>query len=203
MIPLLLLSALANPSPLPDGCVRTAAELPASIWADADSPQWKKHDIIVVLKERRRVLLFDQGVLVTLPDGEPACWRAGLASTYPAGSKHQMGDLKTPEGWYDTSDRPWSSFYSAITVHYPEVRDAKRGLEQGLITQAQADAIVSAQKRGVLPPMKTRLGGQILLHGGGGSTDWTLGCVALDDANIDALRSQLPASMRTQVLILP
>ena len=203
MIPLLLLAALANPTPLPEGCVGTAAELPASSWANADSPQWKKDHIIVVLKERRRVMLFDQGVLVTLPSAEPACWKAGLASNYPAGHKQQMGDLKTPEGWYDTSDRPWSSFYSAITVHYPEVRDAERGLERGFISQSQADAIISAHKRGVLPPMKTRLGGQILLHGGGGSTDWTLGCVALDDANIDALRSQLPATMRSEVLILP
>jgi murein L,D-transpeptidase YafK len=198
-----LLTAVAASPALPEGCVQTAAELPASPYHTADDPRWERDDIIVVLKEKRRVMLFDQGTLVRLDDGSPACWQAGLGAGYPAGHKQRMGDMKTPEGWYATSDRPWSSFYAAITVHYPEVADAKRGVAQGLITQDQADAIVSAHEKGVLPPMETRLGGKILLHGGGGSTDWTLGCVALDDANIDALRAELPTSMRTEVLILP
>ena len=188
---------------LPAGCVATAAELPASPYHSADDPRWTQDDIIVVLKRARRVLLFDQGQLVTLEDGSPACWRAGLASGYPEGHKQVMGDMKTPEGWYDTSDRPWSAFYSAITIHYPEVADAERGVQQGLIRQEQADAIVAAHQKKTLPPMETRLGGKILLHGGGGTSDWTLGCVALDDAHIDALRAQLPRSMRTEVLILP
>ena len=198
-----LLTAAAAPPALPDGCVRTAAELPASTYHSADDPHWKRDDIIVVLKEKRRVMLFDQGRLVTLDDGTPACWQVGLGSGYPAGHKQRMGDMKTPEGWYATSDRPWSAFYSAITVHYPEVADAKRGVAQGLITEEQATAIVAAHDKGVLPPMETRLGGKILLHGGGGSSDWTLGCVALDDSHIDALRAELPKSMRTEVLILP
>jgi murein L,D-transpeptidase YafK len=200
---LFAITALAEPPALLDGCVRTAAELPESSYHSAEDPRWKKDDIIVVLKEKRRVLLFDQGALVTLPDGTGACWEAGLGSGYPPGHKQRMGDMKTPEGWYDTSDRPWSAFYGAITVHYPEVSDAKRGVQQGLITQDQADAITAAHAKGILPPMETRLGGKILLHGGGGSTDWTLGCVALDDSNIDALRAQLPKSKRTEVLILP
>ncbi|MEZ4323291.1 MAG: L,D-transpeptidase family protein [Myxococcota bacterium] len=207
MTMLLLLSALAETpaqtAPLLDGCVRTTAELPASPYHSADDARLGKRDVIVVLKERRRVLLFDDGVLATLPDGSAACWQAGLASGYPEGHKQKMGDMKTPEGWYATSDRPWSSFYGAITVHYPSVEDGKRGVRQGLITQDQADAITAAHAKGVLPPMETRLGGKILLHGGGGSTDWTLGCVALDDTDIDALRAELPASKRTQVLILP
>ncbi len=188
---------------LPEGCVATAAELPASQYHSAADPQWSKSDIIVVLKKARRVMLFDAGELVELDDGSPACWRAGLASGYPEGHKQRMGDLKTPEGWYSTSDRPWSAFYSAITVHYPEVADAHRGVKQGLISQDEADAIVAAHRKGILPPMETTLGGKILLHGGGGTSDWTLGCVALDDDHIDALRAQLPDSMRTEVLILP
>ncbi|MCB9674071.1 MAG: L,D-transpeptidase family protein [Alphaproteobacteria bacterium] len=200
---MVLLLALSARAELPDGCVAKAADLPASSYHTAEDPRWAKDDIIVVLKEKRRVMLFDAGELVTLPDGTPACWQAGLGSGYPAGHKQRMGDMKTPEGWYATSDRPWSMFYGAITVHYPGVADAKRGVKQGLITSDQAAEIESAHAKGTLPPMETRLGGKILLHGGGGSTDWTLGCVALDDANIDALRAELPKSMRTQVLILP
>ena len=200
---MLLLASVVLAAPLPDGCVATVAELPASPLFTTDDPRWKGDDIIVVLKEQRRTMLFDKGELVKLSDGSPACWQVGLGSGYPAGHKQRMGDMKTPEGWYATSDRPWSAFYGAITVHYPTPADAKRGVAQGLITEEQAKSIEAAHAKGVLPPMETRLGGKILLHGGGGSSDWTLGCVALDDAHIDALRAELPGSMRTQVLILP
>lgn len=162
----------------------------------------KGNAVIVVRKEARRIMLFDGGTLATLDEG-PACWSAALAYAYPPGHKVQMGDRRTPEGWFQTSDRPWSSFYGAITLHYPRPEDAASGLEDGRITRAEHDAIVAAHQKGVLPPMETRLGGQILIHGGGSGADWTLGCVALENDQLDALRARLPPGMRTQVLVLP
>ena len=94
-------------------------------------------------------------------------------------------------------------FYGAITIHYPSVEDAERGVKLARITEDERDRIARAHERGVLPPMETRLGGKILLHGGGGSSDWTLGCVALDDADIDGMRAHLPGEMRAWVLVLP
>ena len=117
----------------------------------------------------------------------------GLASTYAPGHKQRVGDMRTPEGWYRTSDKPWSSFYAAIAIHYPEAEDAHRGVRDALITAEQRDEILDALQKGGKPPQNTRLGGEILIHGGGGSTDWTLGCVALDDPHIDALRAALQA----------
>ena len=47
------------------------------------------------------------------------------------------------------------------------------------------------------------MGGEILLHGGGGQSDWTLGCIAMDNDQLDILRAELPRDMKTTVLILP
>lgn len=185
------------------GCPASVRELVLPDGISPDDPRLSGPALIVVRKEARRAVLYREGQRALAADGSPACWWVGLAPGYPAGHKQRMGDLKTPEGFYRTSDRPWSSFYHALTVDYPGPADAERGLRDGLIDATQRDAIVAAHRRGVLPPMDTRLGGKILLHGGGGRSDWTLGCVALDDTEIDALRALLPESLRTDVLILP
>lgn len=152
--------------------------------------------VIVVWKEERRLQVFAGGK-------SAACFPVALAAGYVPGHKVRQGDLRTPEGWYRTSDRPWSQFYGAITVHYPRAVDADRGLAAGLIDQAQRDAIAAAERAGTAPPMNTALGGMIVVHGGGSSADWTLGCVALENADIDAVRALLPSTMATDVLILP
>lgn len=189
-------------SPL-HGCPERVSELPASALFEPQDPRLQGEALIVVLKEQRRLVLFSGGERAKASEDQPACWWIGLASGYVEGHKQRRGDLRTPEGWQRTSDRPWSQFYKGISVHYPGVADAERGLRQGLITEAQRDAIVSAHARGQLPPMKTRLGGQIVIHGGGGRSDWTLGCVGMEDDDIDALRAQLPEDVRTDLLVLP
>ena len=44
-----------------------------------------------------------------------------------------------------------------------------------------------AEAAGRAPPWNTPLGGAIGIHGGGGSSDWTLGCVAVENAEIEEL----------------
>lgn len=186
------------------GCPATLAALPASPFLQDSRLQGDK--VIVVFKEDRRLGLYSGGALER--NGEaPACWKVALGvtnfGTSPEGPKVRQGDRKTPEGWYRTSDKPSSQFYAAIAVHYPNAQDADRGVRDGIITKSQRDSIVAALERGEKPNQNTALGGEILIHGGGSFTDWTLGCVALDDADIDALRALLPKGMRTNVLILP
>ena len=41
------------------------------------------------------------------------------------------------------------------------------------------------------------------MHGGGSGSDWTLGCVAMNNDDIDALREQLPDTMKVDVVVLP
>ena len=176
--------------------IAAAQDCPATTEPFGDDARLHGVGVMVVEKEARRMGLYTDDQLV-------GCWQVGLAYSYNDGHKQRRGDLRTPEGWYRTSDKPWSDFYGAIAVHYPGKADAVRGLKAGLVSQEQHDAIVAAIDAGKKPPQNTRLGGEILIHGGGGEVDWTLGCVALDDAEIDLLRAALPSSQRTDVLILP
>ena len=170
-------------------------------WVARDDKRLQAKRLIVVLKRARRVLLMSRGSILHI-DRTPACWTAGLGFS-PQGDKQQEGDGKTPEGWYTSSDKPWSTFYSAIAVHYPNAIDTKRALEAGRVSAETAGLISAALKEGKKPPQQTSMGGEILIHGGGSATDWTLGCVAMDNKDIDQLRSQLPEDMVTDVLILP
>ena len=75
----------------------------------------------------------------------------------------------------------------SLGLSYPNVEDAERGLRDGLISRAQHDAIVKAIKRKPTPPQNTTLGGDIYIHGNGASSDWTWGCVALENEDIREL----------------
>ncbi len=173
-------------------------DLPASALFEAGDERLHADDLVVVLKSSRLVGLYDAGQL-------KGCWRValGMGGGGDAGPKAREGDLRTPEGWYRTSDRPASRYYHAIFLNYPNLADADRGLAAGLIDGATRDAIAEASRQGDAPPQDTALGSYLLFHGGGNAADWTLGCVALADADIDALRAQLPGGMRTWALLLP
>ena len=179
-------------------CPATTALLSPSTRFAATDERLQETDLIVVLKSQRRAGLYDAGVL-------KGCWTValGMDGGGDAGPKEREGDRRTPEGWYRTSDRPSSKYYHAIFLHYPNVEDADRGLAAGLIDGATRDAIAEASRLGKAPPQTTALGSYLLLHGGGGSPDWTLGCVAFENADIDALRAELPNGLRAWALILP
>ena len=195
---LLLASLIPLASAATPTCAASAADLPSQ----GDDPRLQGRSVVVVEKAARRMGLYTEGKLVSVDD-VPACWQTALAPGAPLGPKLQEGDLRTPEGWYRTSDKSWSSFYGAIAVHYPNHQDAQRGLDDKRIDVGVRDTIVSALQGGLTPPQATPLGGEILIHGGGSAADWTLGCVALDDDHIDIIRGQLAKGMRTWVLILP
>jgi murein L,D-transpeptidase YafK len=93
----------------------------------------------------------------------------------PIGHKEQEGDNKTPEGTYTLDfKKPDSAYYKAIHISYPNAEDIK-----------------NAKKKGVSP------GGAIMIHGqtnGYGAFaavtqqyDWTLGCIALTNSDMDAV----------------
>ncbi len=178
-----------------DGCVEKVTELPEVAWLDRDDRRLRRDALVVVSKGARRLQLFDDGV-------RTHCWKVALGFS-PVGHKEVQGDGKTPEGWYRASDKPWSTFDNAIAIHYPNAVDARAAKLDGRISAKTRDKIVAAIDDGRVPPQSTALGGAILIHGGGTSFDWTLGCVALDDADLLELRAQLPKGMRTDVLVLP
>jgi hypothetical protein len=86
-------------------------------------------------------------------------------------------------------------------ISYPDKADAQRGLTAGIITQAQKNAIDTAQTQCATPPQTTALGGYVEIHGMGGDSDWTLGCAALDNIAVDALWAKL--KVRDTIVILP
>lgn len=93
----------------------------------------------------------------------------------PKGHKTKEGDRKTPEGKYALDyKKPDSAFYKAIHISYPNAND-----------------ISQARTHNVLP------GGQVMIHGQKNGLgwlsfitqhfDWTSGCIALTNSDMDIL----------------
>ena len=149
---------------------------------------------IVVYKAARKLEFYsDQKLLKT--------YRAGLGFS-PVPDKKREGDGATPEGeFYVFVKNNKSAYYLSLGVSYPNVEDAERGLRDKLITKRQYNAIVEAIRKKVGPPQYTKLGGLIYIHGNGASSDWTWGCVALENADMKELFDSVEVG--TPVTILP
>jgi murein L,D-transpeptidase YafK len=149
---------------------------------------------LVVLKSKRRLELYSDGVLVRT-------YKVGLGLN-PVPDKTRQGDRSTPEGdFYVFTKNDKSAFYLSLGISYPNAEDAERGLRDGLISRAEHDAIVKAIRRKAMPPQNTALGGDIYIHGNGASSDWTWGCVALENDDIRELFDAV--LVRTPVTIKP
>lgn len=123
-------------------------------------------------------------------------WAAGrIIARYPAGLGHRgladkvrEGDHLTPEGSFRIcSKNQRSAFHLFLGLSYPGPEAAERGRRQGRITAAEHQAILHADRRRSCPPWTTALGGTVGLHGGGSGSDWTWGCIALENAAIEEL----------------
>jgi murein L,D-transpeptidase YafK len=120
-------------------------------------------DRIVVNKGRREMLLLrGQSVLRT--------YRVALGRE-PVGHKEREGDGRTPEGEYRIElKNPRSRYHLSLRISYPNERDRAR-----------------AEQLGVDP------GGDIMIHGLKDGElrqgDWTQGCIAVTDAEMDEIWS--------------
>lgn len=106
-----------------------------------------------------------------------------LKAEYPAefganwmGPKSRRGDRATPEGQYYVKKKRSGAqtiYYKALEINYPNSSDWEKFQE--------------AKKNGQLP-QSAGIGGSIEIHGEGGKgINWTEGCVALDNRDMDAL----------------
>jgi murein L,D-transpeptidase YafK len=140
---------------------------------------------IVVVKSERRLMLYSGGELLRT-------YAVGLGFS-PEGDKIRQGDGRTPEGeFYVCSKNDKSKYYLSLGLSYPNEEDAARGLSAGLIGRADRDRIVSAIRARRVPPWNTPLGGEIFIHGHGSASDWTLGCVALENEEMRELFFAVP-----------
>jgi murein L,D-transpeptidase YafK len=153
----------------------------------------EKPHIVVYKKDRKLELYSDKTLLRT--------YRIGLGFN-PVADKQREGDGATPEGdFYVFVKNNKSAYYLSLGISYPNVEDAERGLRDGLITKAEHDAIVDAIRKQTAPPQYTKLGGLIYIHGHGAKSDWTWGCVALENDDIKELYDAV--SVGTPVTIKP
>ncbi len=149
---------------------------------------------IYVFKARHRVFLIQDKTLVR----EYPC----ALGPHPKGNKYFRGDGRTPEGKFEICYKnPCSSYHKSLAISYPTIRGAKEALSRGLISPAQYRSIKDADEAVRLPPSNTALGGQVFIHGGGCNPDWTLGCIAVDNQDIDELFKV--ARVGTPVYIMP
>jgi hypothetical protein len=139
-------------------------------WMDktiAESKQ-KRIAVIIVDKYAGKCYLYQNGIRKAEYDAE-------LGKSW-IGDKRQKGDKTTPEGMYRITKKlegGATKYYKALLINYPNDDDKKRFDE--------------AVKSGILPA-SARIGGLIEIHGHGGKgDDWTEGCVALADSDMDKL----------------
>jgi murein L,D-transpeptidase YafK len=143
-------------------CVAIGQALPASAKADR----------VIVMKKDRTLTLMSQGKVLKT-------YKVALGGD-PVGAKTRQGDHKTPEGVYRLDLRnAQSQFYKSIHISYPDAKDT-----------------ASARKLGLSP------GGDVYVHGlpngykwVGAShrlKDWTDGCVAVTDEEIDEIWRVVP-----------
>ena len=151
-------------------------------------------DTYVVIRKSARALAWcESGKLMKV-------FETGLGFA-PSGDKKREGDGQTPLGTFYIPRRiPSSQFYRAFN-QLPDIDDANDALKRGSISAWQHRSIVQAQKECREPPQTTSLGGLIEVHGDGGSSDWTLGCIAVDNTAIDQLWRTLDVG--DSVIILP
>lgn len=164
--------------------------------ARAEAPVKKRRaDRVVVDTEERTIVLY-RG------KKEIGRYTAGFGSELAG--KERRGDLRTPLGTYRLmKGRASKKFHRFLAISYPNTADAKRGLEAGLITKKQHDAIVKATRRRKMPPQNTKLGGAIGIHGYGKELaflpvqifhrfiDATEGCVIVSDDEVEAIEASV------------
>ena len=157
-----------------------------------------EHTFILVRKAQRRLELYDGS-----DEGGTLIGRFAIGLGFsPEGDKVQEGDGRTPEGtYYVCSRNDKSNFYLSLGLSYPSVKDAERGLADGLIDEDTAQGIVQAIENGERPTWRSALGGEIMIHGHGSASDWTAGCIAVDDDVMDILWQH--TGKGTVVTILP
>jgi murein L,D-transpeptidase YafK len=129
-------------------------------------------DRIVIEKAKRKMVLLSHGKVLRV-------YQVALGRN-PVGPKTQRGDMRTPEGQYAIDARNAASlFHRSLHVSYPNTADRAK-----------------AKKLGVDP------GGDIMIHGlpnGQGQigkahlqSDWTWGCIAVTDEEIEEIWRLVP-----------
>ncbi len=146
-------------------------------------------DRIRIEKSRRTLEAYENGRCVL-------CAPIALGKC-PLGPKEREGDGKTPEGTYFVClKKPQGRFGPSLGLDYPSPEDARcGGADEHLL-----GLVETARREGRRPPWGSFLGGEICIHGGGTASDWTAGCIALEDGDAETLFSLTPVHCPVEIL---
>lgn len=119
----------------------------------------------------------------------------------------RSGDNTTPLGQFRISRiNPESRYHLFLGLNYPTLDYANRARRRGVIDDEEYYAFLDRFARLGRPPQGTALGGHIGIHGVGSASlrfhrhvNWTEGCIALEDDQIEALAELVDVG--TRVLI--
>lgn len=130
------------------------------------APDATRIDHILIEKSARQLTATLNGAVVM---------RAEIALGFaPEGDKHQQGDGKTPEGLFTVNRRnPQSAYRLSLGIDYPQAEDVARARIAGI--DPGDDIFIHGQPNGVTG---------FTLPG-----DWTAGCIALSNPEIERLWS--------------
>jgi murein L,D-transpeptidase YafK len=129
-------------------------------------------DRVLVEKEARRLTLLRTGTPLKT-------YRVALGRA-PVGPKEQEGDQRTPEGIYLVDfHKADSDFHRALHVSYPAQRDFDLAAARGV--PAGCDIMIHGIRNG--------LGWIGAFHR---RTDWTAGCIAVTDFEIEEIWRAVP-----------
>ena len=204
------------PAAKQDSAAQTEAPEPAKqpVEQEIDGRVWTVHEELPIVQpslmpeqaQDVSIVVSKSDQVLTLYSGERAIAQYSIGYGSVEGAKEQEGDKRTPEGEYSICVlNSQSKYYLSLGLNYPNADDAKRGLDTGLISQEEYNDIMSQLNAGQQPDWYTKLGGQIMIHGQkgnlGGQTNWTTGCVAVNNAVMDILWNY--CKVGTKVTILP
>jgi murein L,D-transpeptidase YafK len=145
--------------------------------ADTATPQ--KADSILILKKDHTLELLAGGKVIRTY--KVALGRGGLAP------KEHEGDARTPEGHYVIDEKNAASHYhKALHISYPNAHDRNRAEKQHF---SPGGAIMIHG----LPNGMAWLGASHRLY------DWTLGCVAVTDSEIDEIWNLVPIGTPVEI----
>jgi murein L,D-transpeptidase YafK len=134
------------------------------------------HKASSVLKRTDRIVIVKSGHTMTLTNGREVLKVYSVAlGRGPVGPKTRKGDHKTPEGVYIIDfKRPNSRFHRALHISYPN--EADREQAQRFSLDPGGDVEIHGIENGL-----GWIGG---LHR---TLDWTDGCIAVTDSEIDEI----------------
>jgi murein L,D-transpeptidase YafK len=149
------------------------------LYPEQELPNGTTINKLIVLKSERQLLAYADGQLIKT-------YTIALGRS-PDGAKAFEGDKKTPEGNYIINNKnPNSTYHKNLGISYPNSDDVRHAKSLG-----------------------KPVGGAIKIHGLRNGTgfiskfhrffDWTLGCIAITDTEMDEIYSAVPVGTPIEI----